>query len=60
MPRKLKTDRQRQKYLIPVRVTHQERLVLSRAANLAHLPMATYARLAALNLAQSPTPPARS
>jgi hypothetical protein len=51
MPRKLKTERQRQKILIPVRVTQAEHLVLAKAADRAHLPVSTYARLAALRSA---------
>lgn len=49
MPRKPKAEHLKQKNLIPVRVTDSENNMLSRAALKSRLPVATFARLAAIN-----------
>jgi uncharacterized protein (DUF1778 family) len=51
MPRKPKANHLKQKKLIPVRVTDSESRMLTRAATKAHLPVATFARLAAIHKA---------
>lgn len=54
MPRKIKAEYLKQKNLIPVRVTDSENRLLLRAAMKARLPVATFARLAAIRAAIDP------
>jgi uncharacterized protein (DUF1778 family) len=48
MPRKIKAEALRQRNLIPVRVTDEESLLLSKAAEKSRLPLATFVRVTAL------------